>query len=194
MNQPRHFELVFLLAVFFSFSFISQSVADNSPRPPVFSEHEKALHQERMKYMTAEEKARYRDEQYQLLKQRAAAIGYSMPDTPPWNDSSTAGAPAKADSKEESLHELHQKQLEAYRQAAADKRKAMQDKIEKQREEIQQRIDRLVQQNAIKAAPPAPPQPPQPPVFSGYQAAPPMYPAYPGYYMMPPPVMPGYRY
>ncbi len=191
MHKPRHVEIILLLATFLTFAFISQSIADNNLRPQVFSEHEKALHQDRMQNMTALEKQRYRNDQYEILKQRAAAIGYSMPDTPPWAHQQ-ALEPVKSTEAQESQAETeqarHERQLADYRKASAEKRKAMQEKIEKQRQEIKKRIDRLVQQNAVKPAPQ-----PIPPAMPAYQPRPyPMPPAYPGYYMPPP--MPGYRY
>ena len=165
------------------------SVADHHASIKVFSEHEKELHQQRMKNMTEEERINYRNEQYQILRQRASAIGYSMPETPPWAGAEKALVEASAETRLDD--NTHGKQLNAYRQEAADKRKAMHERIEKQREEIKKRIADLVEKNAVKPTTQATPnmyQQPMPPMVP-MTPMPPM-PMYQGYY----PPMPYYRY
>jgi len=200
MHQPKHIELIFLLAVFLSFSFITQSMADNSPKLRVFSEQEINLHQQRMKNMSAEERNNYRNQQYQFIRQRAEAIGYSMPEAPPWAGqepkAEATTSPDTAPNDTDDMQNEHMKQLSAYRKEAAEKRQIMRDKIEKQRQKIQERIDKLVEKNAVKPTRPAalprppvaPPAPAAPPV-PAFQPAP--YTPYAPYGM---PAYPYYRY
>ena len=185
-------------------STVMQSVADTAKSTVVLTEEEQSQHIEKMKGMTAEERARYRNEQYEILRKKAAAIGYEMPDTPPWTEqtqkaqaqqekdtgSKTTMAPRSARSSTVSTEDSdHLKQLEKYRKAAAEKREAMQDRLEKQRQSVQERIDKLVEKNAVK---PTPERSRPRPRTRTYMPAPPPAPPFPGYY--PPPWRSGYYY
>ncbi len=190
-------------------STVMQTVADTAKPGVLITKEEQDQHIEKMKTMTAEEKARYRNEQYEILRKKAASIGYTMPDTPPWSEAektateqqAKAEEPQKTTAKrnaranETPVDSRHMRQLEKYRKAAAEKRKAMHERLEKQRQSIQERIARLVEQNAVK---PVPEQPRYtPPAY--IPAPPPPAPAYPGYYMppqrwAPDPYYPSYYY
>jgi len=195
----------FLLATLFSLSF-AESVAPAQ----LISEAEQQQHIEKMKGMTLAEKNQYRNEQYALLRAKAASIGYAMPETPPWAEpkkqtSKVAQAIAEAKPVKKSTKSnassadkiaqpevkpiggRHQNQLEKYRQAAAEKREEMHDRLEKQRQSVRERIARLVEENAVKPVPEAPrfTPPMPPPRFT------PTVPMYPGYYYVP---QPAYRY
>ena len=186
-------------------STVMQSVADPAQPAVLITAEEQERHLEKMKTMTAEEKARYRNEQYDILRSKAASIGYEMPDTPPWNESektapeqqAKAQQPQKITAKRNTrtsdipMESRHMKQLEKYRKAAAEKRQAMHERLEKQRKSVQERIARLVEQNAVKPVPEQPGFAPPPP--PAYMPAPPPAPAYPGQYRTPPP-WPGYYY
>lgn len=50
----------------------------------LLSDDEIRAHQQQMQQMSPEEREKYRNEQYQLLQERARANGYQLPDTPPW--------------------------------------------------------------------------------------------------------------
>ncbi len=186
------------LLLFLLNSILMQSVAEPGT-PVLFSKADQALHIEKMKSMTEEQKNRYRSEQYALLRQKAAAIGYEMPVNPPWED---AGRKTDTVATDESSNQVfdarHKNQLAKYRQDAADKRKAMHERLEKQREQIKQRIATLVERQAVKPAEPIerrppPPMPPAAPVNS-YPAGAfyppatpqPLTPGYPGFYQAPP--------
>jgi len=195
----------FFLATLFSLSF-AESVAPAQ----LISEAEQQQHIEKMKGMTQAEKNQYRNEQYASLRAKAASIGYAMPETPPWAETKKqTGKVTQAEaetkplikstkSNASSAHKIvqpevkpiggrHQNQLEKYRQAAAEKREEMQDRLEKQRQSVRDRIARLVEENAVKPAPEAPrfTPPMPPPRFT------PTVPMYPRYYYAP---QPAYRY
>lgn len=191
-------------------STVMQTVADPAKPGVLITKEEQDLHIEKMKTMTAEEKVQYRNEQYEILRKKAANIGYTMPDTPPWSESektqpkqqAKAEEPQKTTAKRNAraneipVESRHMRQLEKYRKAAAEKRKAMHERLEKQRQSVKERIARLVEQNAVKSAPeqpryappaytPAPPPPPPPPAYPGYYMPPQQWrpgPYYPGYY------------
>ncbi|MBT8439165.1 MAG: hypothetical protein HKP55_03490 [Gammaproteobacteria bacterium] len=209
----KHYFRIFSISALLFFllnSILMQSVAEPGT-PVLFTKEDQNLHIEKMKSMTPEQKARYRSEQYALLRQKAAAIGYKMPATPPWEaagsqpKSVTASTNKPAD---DAFNSRHKNQLDKYRQDAADKRKAMHERLEKQRQQIKQRIATLVDRQAVKPAEPmqrrlAPPVPPAPradnyPGGSFYAPPPPraMGPGYPGFYQVPPaPARPwGYPY
>ncbi len=171
----------------------NSSIAENAASIKVFSEHEKELHEQRMKNMTEQERNVYRDQQYQILRQRAAAIGYSMPELPPWAEQESDESKTSDNGVLYADQSAHEKQLQAYRQDAADKRKAMHERIEQQRQAIKKRIDNLVEKNTVKATKPVVPVMP---TYQPVPMRPPMTPMpppnHPGYRMMPP--MPFYRY
>ena len=205
------------LLLFFS-SAVMQSVADTQHAPILITKVEQDQHAEMMKGMTPTEKAQYRNEQYEILRKKAASIGYEMPETPPWPVSeatletvteqspdtdaaqaeatgNTIATPARNRSRARAVPAIdsrHQKQLEKYRLAAAEKRKAMHERLEKQRQSVQERIDKLIEQNAIKPAQEAPRPVPPPPVTRPYAPIPPMAPVYPPWYRARPYYPPGY--
>ncbi len=197
----NHYFRVFGLstALFFLLnSILMQSVAE-PVTPVLFTKEDQDLHMEKMKSMTPEQKAQYRSEQYTLLRQKAAAIGYDMPATPPWEASTNEPGSATIDSSsDDAFNSRHKNQLAKYRKDAADKRKAMHERLEKQRQQIKQRIATLVERQSVKPAEPlerrlAPPMPQAAPAEnypggSYYMPPPPrvMAPAYPGYYQVPP--------
>ena len=196
------------LLLFLLNSILMQSVAEPGT-PVLFTKEDQSLHIEKMKSMTAEQKAQYRSEQYALLRQKAAAIGYDMPATPPWETSADKANNAPADAvSDESINPRHKSQLAKYRQDASEKRKAMHERLEKQRQHIKQRIADLVERQNVKPAEaiqrPARPTPPAAPVqsFPGgafYPPPPPqaMTPSYPPRYYQAPPAPPrpwGYPY
>ena len=180
-------------------STVMQSVADTANSPVLITQEEQNQHIEKMKDMTSEERARYRNEQYEILRKKAAAIGYEMPDTPPWTeqqqqdkgtDTKTTMAPRNSRSNTSSTQDSsHLKQLEKYRKAAAEKRQAMQERLVKQRQSVQERIDKLVEKNAVK---PSPDRPRPIPRTRTYAPTPPPAPPLRGYY--PPPWRSGYYY
>jgi len=58
---------------------------------------ERQAHEEQMRSMTPEQRDAYRNEQYELLKERARNRGVELPATPPWqaeNQAAQAAAPA----------------------------------------------------------------------------------------------------
>lgn len=197
----KHYFRVFSISALLFFllnSILMQSVAEPGA-PVLFTKEDQNLHIEKMKSMTPEQKAQYRTEQYALLRQKAAAIGYEMPATPPWEtaESKSDKAPTN-ESSNEVFNIRHKKQLAKYRQDAADKRKAMHERLEKQRQQIKQRIATLVERQTVKPAGsierrPAPPLPSAAPAdyYQGgsfYPAPQPqvMSPSYPGFYQVPP--------
>lgn len=212
-------------------SSVMQTAAETTQAPVVFSAEEKSQHLAAMSNMSEEQRLTYRNEQYQILRQRAAQIGYEMPEAPPWNQAPAAqadvatyaqpsaaapvsappvttrsaldsgDAPAGGPQGYASIESRHQEQLDKYRKAAAEKRQAMQDRLEKQRQSVQDRIARLVEKNGVKPGtervaptPPAPPAPPAVPAVPAYSppAMLPRGPVYQPYYRMPPPAYPGY--
>ena len=196
----KHYFRIFSISTLLFFllnSILMQSVAEPGTAV-LFSKDDQDRHIEIMKSMTPEQKARYRSEQYALLRDKAATIGYEMPVTPPWDAAGSAPENVStSESSEEVFNARHKNQLAKYRQDAADKRKAMHERLEKQREQIKQRIATLVERQAVKSAEPmqrrpAPPMPPAPqmnnyPGGSFYPPPPPqMNPGYPGYYQVPP--------
>lgn len=196
----KHYIRIFSISALLFFllnSILMQSVAEPGT-PVLFTKEDQNLHMEKMKSMTPEQKDQYRSEQYALLRQKAAVIGYEMPVTPPWEDVATAesGSVSANESSDDVFNTRHKHQLDKYRKDAADKRKAMHERLEKQRQQIKQRIATLVERQAVKPAEsldrrPAPPMPPAADNFphgSYYPAPPPraMGPAYPGYYQVPP--------
>jgi hypothetical protein len=207
----KHYFRIFSISALLFFllnSILMQSVAEPGT-PVLFTKEDQNLHIEKMKSMTPEQKDRYRSEQYALLRQKAASIGYEMPTTPPWEaPGSEAESTPTNDSSDEVFNSRHKNQLAKYRKDAADKRKAMHERLEKQRQQIKQRIATLVERQAVKPIEPmqrrpAPPAPPAPrtdnyPGGSFYPPPPPqaMAPGYPGYYQAPPaPLRPwGYPY
>ena len=207
----KHYFRIFSISALLFFllnSILMQSVAEPGT-PVLFTKEDQNLHIEKMKSMTPEQKAQYRSEQYALLRQRAATIGYEMPANPPWeapgdeSDNTATNQPP-----EEVFNSRHKNQLAKYRQDAADKRKAMHERLEKQRQQIKQRIATLVERQAVKPiepmeqrpAPPMPPAAPRSDYYPGgsfYPAPPPraMGPGYPGFYQVPPAPRPwGYHY
>ncbi len=195
---------------------IVQSVADPAKSIPLITDEEQQQHIEIMKDMTHAQRMQYRNEQYAHLRKKAASIGYDMPESPPWATAeadqpgtdkapSTAGAspatatePAKLESSTfivEPIGTRHEDQLAKYRRAAAEKRQAMEERLEKQRQSVKERISKLVEENAVKSAPErlprlAPPPRPAAPTYPQYGPSYPQYgPAYPPrYYAVPPPV------
>ena len=178
-----------LLITLFSLSF-----AESVGPEVLISEAEQQQHIEKMKGMTQAEKNQYRNEQYALLRAKAASIGYAMPETPPWAEAESKQIKKETKSNASSALKItqpevkpiggrHQNQLEKYRQAAAEKREEMQDRLEKQRQSVKERIARLVEENAVKPAPEVPRfTPPMPP--PRFTPATPVYPRY--YYPQPP--------
>jgi len=159
----------------------------------LFSVNHQQLHLDKMKNMTDTEKKSYRDTQYKFLRQKASAIGYIMPETPPWTDfeikdKTTLGI--------NDADERHKKQLARYREQAADQRKAMQDRLEKQKQSINKRIAKLVEKNAIKPNPVNRNNYPQYQYPQNYQLPNryrlPSGPVYPRFYNIPPPRPYGY--
>ncbi len=198
----KHNFRVFSISAFLLFllnSILMQSVAEPGS-PVLFSKDDQNHHLEIMQSMSPEEKARYRSEQYALLRQKAAAIGYEMPVTPPWEAAtSETGKPAATETTNEVYDSRNRNQLAKYRQDAADKRKAMHERLEKQRAQIKQRIATLVERQAVKPIEsmerrPAPPVMPPAPTAEYYQngsfypvpAPQAMPPAHPGFYQAPP--------
>lgn len=152
----------------------------------LMTKEEQQRHIQNMQGMTREEKMAYRNEEYRKLRERAKKIGYLMPENPPWAVEDRIQQ-RRSDDKE---YDEHQQQLEKYRQESAERRKAMEARIAKQRKNIQQRIDRLVEKNGVQPsaeAParmvPPPPPPMAPPYPRGYM--PPPGPGYPGFYRVP---------
>jgi len=198
----KHYVRIFSISALLFFllnSILMQSVAEPGT-PALFTKEDQNFHLEKMKSMTAEQKARYRSEQYALLRQKAAAIGYEMPAAPP-SEGAGISSPDTAstnESSDEVFNSRHKNQLDKYRKDAAEKRKAMHERLEKQRQQIKQRIATLVERQAVKPVEPlqrrpAPPALPAPraeryPGGSFYTPPPPraMPPAYPGYYQVPP--------
>lgn len=216
-----HYFRIFSISTIFLFlinGILMQSVADPAS-PVLFTEEEQKFHLEKMKNMSEEEKQRYRTEQYQILRNKAAAIGYDMPDTPPWANANAADANAPTPTDR-----MHKEQLDKYRLEATEKRQAMHKRLEQQRQTIKKRIADLVDRHAVKPSvepqapvkpyspkPIAPAQPYQPGFQSGYQPgyqpgyppahayppAPPMNTLgrnYPGFYRVPPPPVYNYPY
>jgi len=198
----KHYFRIFSISALLFFllnSILMQSVAEPGT-PVLFTQEDQNLHMEKMKSMTPEQKDQYRSEQYALLRQKAAAIGYEMPATPPWEEAvaSEPATVAPEESSSDAFNSRHKNQLDKYRKDAADKRKAMHERLEKQRQQIKQRIATLVERQAVKPAEPinrrpAPPMPATAPAdnypgSSFYPAPPPrmMAPAYPGFYQVPP--------
>lgn len=212
--MSHHFRIfsISLIFLFLINGILMQSVADPAS-PVLFTAEEQKFHQDKMQNMTDEEKQQYRSEQYQILRSKAAAIGYDMPETPPWSKSASADSlvPSPSD-------RMHKKQLDQYRLEAAEKRAAMHKRLEKQRETIKKRIATLVDRHGVK--PSVQPTPPAAP-YSPQQAAPvqpyqqqqpqpgPAYPQarayapappstlgrnYPGFYRVPPPPVYAYPY
>ncbi len=207
-----HYFRIFSISIIFLFlinGILMQSVADPAS-PVLFTEEEQKFHQDKMQNMTDEEKQKYRSEQYQILRSKAAAIGYAMPATPPWSESTTAESGSKGAIAPTPADRMHQKQLDKYRLEAAEKRAAMHKRLEQQRETIKKRIATLVDRQAVKPSaqqpiPPAAPYSPQPvapvqpyqqpqpgpayPQARGYAPAPPstLGRNYPGFYRVPPP-------
>lgn len=176
---------------------VTQTVADPVETAPavIITEEELNKHQDAMKNMSATERTAYRNEQYAALRKKAASIGYNMPEKPPWAEMEVKSETSETFQQEEKSR--HLEQLEKYRQAAAEKRQAMQERLAKQRESIKQRIAHLIEKNGVKPTPEAPYRDfaPQPPMFQPAPVAPmhPMGPGYPRFYSVPPP-MPMYPY
>ena len=199
MKQSNHIVAISAFLLIAVSSTLMQSIADTPKTDVLLSTEEQNRHIEIMKNMTPEERASYRNEQYEILRQKAAAIGYEMPDSPPWAESQQL---TKADEKpatpqrssRSAINDIsptdprHQQQLEKYRQASAEKREQMQARLEKQRQSVQERIDKLVEENSVK---PVPEQRPRY-VPRTYTPTPPPVPPFPGYY--PPPWRSGYYY
>ena len=197
----KHYFRIFSISALLFFllnSILMQSVAEPGT-PVLFTKEDQNLHMEKMKSMTPEQKAQYRSEQYALLRQKAAAIGYEMPANPPWETTSTDPESATTnESSDDAFNTRHKNQLDKYRKDAADKRKAMHERLEKQRQQIKQRIATLVERQSVKSAEPierrpVPPMPRATPADNyssgSYYLPPPprtMAPAYPSYYQVPP--------
>ena len=167
---------------------VETAPVDNTPAV-LITEEDQVKHQTAMRNMSAEERMAYRNEQYAALRNKAAAIGYNMPEKPPWAEMEAKSATSGDFQQQEKSR--HQQQLEKYRQAAAEKREAMQERLAKQREHIKQRIAHLIEKNAVKPTPEQPYQGfRQPPSFQPAPVAPmhPMGPAYPRFYSVPPPM------
>ncbi|MGD2117938.1 MAG: hypothetical protein PVG66_06250 [Chromatiales bacterium] len=167
---------------------ITDAEADaDSSEPVLMTPQEQQQHMDKMRNMSYAEKIKYRNEQYEELRKRAAQIGYIMPITPPWAGMEQPPAEQPA---VETAAEQHQKQLAKYRREAADKRKAMEERLEKQRQSIKQRINKLVQDNAVPSSDDsgsryqpgyprfAPPPPPRAPAYPPFYRVPPPYPTY----------------
>jgi len=196
MNHTFHAFSIFTLLILLA----PTSFADDAKPAVVFSAQEQQQHLEKMQGMTPAEKIEYRNQQYKMLREKAASIGYDMPASPPWKEQENRAVIAEKKAvtarkmprssislMPERRESRHQVQLDKYRKAAAEKRQAMQERLEKQRLAVQERIARLVEKNAIKPAIQAPPAP----MVAPY---PPMAPAYPRFYQVPPPMPPYYRY
>jgi hypothetical protein len=195
----NHYFRVFSIsaALFFLLnSILMQSVAEPGASI-VFTKEEQKLHIEKMKSMTPEQRAKYRVEQYALLRNKAAAIGYDMPATPPWENKTVPSAKSSSNaSSDDVFNTSHKHELDKYRKDANEKRKEMHERLEKQRQHIKQRIATLVERHAVKpanetAAPPTAPAPMQAPVtnYPGGAFYPPpqtLGPNYPRYYPIPP--------
>lgn len=208
MMQYLRFFGISAFLLFLVNGLLVQSVADPA-NPVVFSEKEKQYHIAKMRGMTEQEKNQYRSEQYQILRDKAAAIGYQMPDSPPWETDNSSdkeaffAEPNRNDSRDKG-------QLAKYRKEAADKRQEIHQRLEQQRQSIKKRIADLVERHSVKppteaqAAEPVPPQAYQPSYQPGVQPSAPAYPyppvapsnpynpGYPPYYRMPAPAYPGY--
>lgn len=197
----NHFLKIFSLSAFMLFvinGVLMKSVAEPA-KPILFSDQEQALHLDKMKKMTPAQRQKYRNEQYRILRNKAAAIGYKMPAIPPWVSEPPAKQPQPLDTD---ISARHQSQLAKYRKDAEDKRKAIHKRLENQRATIKKRIEKLVEHQGIKPSetgsiaapvfpgnfqPPTPPVPPIGPATMAPQAPPPsLGPYYPRFYQVPP--------
>jgi len=69
----------------FAFGFYaisSMAIANNAPL--LMTEMEVKAHTEKMQSLTGEAREAYRNNAYTQLKQRAAELGYALPERPPW--------------------------------------------------------------------------------------------------------------
>jgi len=60
----------------------SMAIANNAPL--LMTEMEVKAHTEKMQSLTGEAREAYRNNAYMQLKQRAAELGYALPERPPW--------------------------------------------------------------------------------------------------------------
>jgi hypothetical protein len=60
----------------------SIAIANNAPL--LMTEMEVKAHTEKMQSLTGEAREAYRNNAYVQLKQRAAELGYALPERPPW--------------------------------------------------------------------------------------------------------------
>ena len=70
-----------LLALGF-YAISSMAIANNAPL--LMTELEVKAHTEKMQSLTGEAREAYRNNAYAQLKQRAAELGYALPERPPW--------------------------------------------------------------------------------------------------------------
>ena len=70
-----------LLALSF-YAISSMAIANNAPL--LMTEVEVKAHTEKMQSLTGEAREAYRNNAYAQLKQRAAELGYALPERPPW--------------------------------------------------------------------------------------------------------------
>ena len=70
-----------LLALYFC-AISSIAIANNAPL--LMTEMEVKAHTEKMQSLTGEAREAYRNNAYMQLKQRAAELGYALPERPPW--------------------------------------------------------------------------------------------------------------
>ena len=70
-----------LLALSF-YAISSMAIANNAPL--LMTELEVKAHTEKMQSLTGEAREAYRNNAYAQLKQRAAELGYALPERPPW--------------------------------------------------------------------------------------------------------------
>ncbi len=118
-------------------------------------------HRAKMAELSGDAREQYRNEHYQMLRERALAQGYEMPETPPWGRTDVLPSPAAqapADDDIAARREELQKEVEV-------RREALRKEVASRREAAEQ-----AHAEAVAAAPQAP-QPPATPESEEQPAA-----------------------